>query len=178
MKIIDFFRKLKSFRWGIFFISFLIITLLSIESPTGISFFPLIVIFGAPVLFVIWILKVEYIKRIYIRKYILPLTFSILLSFFASAQIIKWQSNQTEETAIQMISSLERYHLANNKYPSSLDELQDGYIPVIPKTKMGWLNVDFDYDTYNDMKECMIGFKYIAVFRRVYTSEKKTWGYE
>lgn len=178
MKIIDFFKKLKSFQWGIFFISFLVITLLSIESPTGITFFPLIVIFGVPVLFVLWLLKVEFIRRIYIRKYIMPLIFSILLSFFSSTQIIKWQSNQTEETALQIISSLEKYHSANNKYPSSLDELQDRYIPVIPETKMGWLNVDFDYNTYNDTKDFMIGFKYIAVFRRVYTSEKITWGYE
>lgn len=178
MKFIDFFKKLKSFRWGIFFISFLIITLLSIESPTGISFFPLIVIFAVPVLFVLWLLKVEYIKTFYVRKYTLPLIFSILFSFFASTQIIKWQNSQTEETAVQIISSLERYYSTNNKYPASLDELLNGYIPVVPKTKMGWLNVDFDYNTYNDMKEFMIGFKYIAVFRRVYTSEKKNWGYE
>lgn len=178
MKTTNFFKRLRTFQWGIFFISFLIITLLSIESPTGITFFPLVVIFGVPVLFVLWMLKVEFIRRIYIRKYIMPLIFSILLSFFASTQIIKWQSNLTEETALQIISSLEKYHSANNKYPSSLEELQDGYIPVVPKTKMGWLNVDFDYNAYNDMKEFMIGFKYIAVFRRVYTSEKKSWAYE
>jgi hypothetical protein len=178
MKKNVFVNALKSFKWGFFAVSFIIITVLSIQSPVGITTFPLLVIFIVPVLFILWILKLEKIKNLHIRKYVIPLLFAILVSFFVSVQIIKWQSNLTEKEAVPVIDALNKFHTDYNKYPNMLVELKGSYINNIPMTKMGWLNEEYYYNTDSTANRFALGFKYIAMFSRVYDSEKREWDYE
>ena len=165
-------------KWFCSLLVFLILTLLSIQSPIGITYFPLIMIFTAPILFILWLLKTEKIKKVPVKGYVIPLMTAVLLSFFASVGIIKYQRAASIETSSLLLDALEKYHSQRNTYPANLEELNPQFISEIPKTKMGWFNTDFDYTTENNMRQFKLGFKYIAMLRSSYDSEKKIWGYE
>jgi hypothetical protein len=156
---------------------FIILTLLSIQSPIGITFFPLIMIFTVPIFFILWLLKVEKIMKIPVKGYAIPLMTAVLLSFFCSVGIIKYQRTATIECSAVLINALEKYRNDNSSYPADLNELKPQFISEIPKTKMGWFNTDFDYTADNNLKEFKLGFKYIAMLRCFYNSEKIGWVY-
>ncbi|MGA2669245.1 MAG: hypothetical protein ABSF32_10090 [Ignavibacteria bacterium] len=157
---------------------FIILTLLSLQSPIGITFFPLIMIFTAPILFILWLLKVEKIKKIPVKGYAIPLMTAVVLSFFCSVGIIKYQRTATIESSSILINALEKYRNEKSSYPANLDVLKPQFISEIPKTKMGWYRVNFDYKTENNMKVFKLGFKYIAMLRCFYDSEMNGWVYE
>jgi hypothetical protein len=158
-----------------FLLSFSILTILSIQSPIGITFFPLVLIFFTPLLFILWLVKLESIKNIPVRRYNVYLIIAIVLSFFASIGIIKYQKSATMDNAEPLIHALEKYNYDRNLYPQNLNELKTEYLTNIPRTKMGWLNVDFEYTPYNNMKEFRLSFKYLATLRCIYNSEMKNW---
>jgi hypothetical protein len=171
-------KEKRTSKWFYSILVFFILTLLCIQSPIGITYFPLIMIFTTPILFILWLLKVEKIKKIPVKGYAVPLMTAILLSFFASVGIIKYQRTATIERSTVLINALEKYRSDKSSYPTNLEELKPQFISEIPKTKMGWFSGYFDYTAENNMREYKLGFKYIAMLKCCYDSEKKSWEYE
>jgi amino acid transporter len=170
-------EKKLPFDWLFFIISFIVVTILSIQVPIGISIFPLFIIFGMPALTLYWLFfgrkKLNRNSRQY--KRLVTSIFVIIFSFIASIGIIRWQTVQSKQQGDKIVNALNNYRAIKNKYPASLEDMIPQFLINVPYSYMGYGNVKFNYKLKDDGSGYILFFPNAAVFDTYYDIPLKEW---
>jgi amino acid transporter len=170
-------KKRLPFDWLFFAILFIVLTLFSIQTPLGISVFPLFIIFGMPALTLYWLFlgrrKLDRNGRQY--KRLVTSIFVIISSFIATIGIIRWQTVQSKMQGDKIVNALNNYHSTKNNYPVSLEEMIPQFLINVPYTYIGYGNVKFNYKLKEDNSSYILFFPNAAVFHTYYDTQLKEW---
>ena len=170
-------KKKLPFDWLLFNISFIVLTLFSIQAPFGISVFPLFIIFGMPALTLYWLFigrrKLDRNGKQYRR--LVTSIFVIIISFIVSAGIIRWQTVKSKVEGDKIVNALNNFHAVNNKYPASINEMIPKFLIDEPYSYMGYGNVKFNYRLKDDNGGYILFFPNATVFDTYYDLQLKEW---
>jgi hypothetical protein len=84
---------------------------------------------------------------------------------------LQWKVS--DANAERVIKACEEFHLANGRFPKTLDELVPKYFPSVPPAKH-CLAGNFWY--FNSDGHCTLMWSRYGFYRRIYDFDDKTWG--
>jgi hypothetical protein len=157
-----------------------ILLILVVQSPVIGGRFSYLPVFLMPAVIAAAIMLIATFIYDMIKKTKLAVNFLLLLlvllgAFWLGLKIIDMQIYSTKNASETIIVALDKYYFDNDQYPGSLERLKPKYIDEVPKSKLGIIRTDFDYNTLNNNGDYRLSFAELFNTKWTFVKSRDSW---
>lgn len=159
---------------------FVLLLILVVQSPVIGGRFSYLPVFLMPAVIAAAIMLVVTFIYDMIKKTRLAVNFLLLLlvllgGFWLGLKIIDMQIDSTKNASETIIVALDKYYFDNSQYPVNLENLSPKYIDEVPKSKLGIIRTDFDYNTLNNNGDYRLSFAELFNTKWTFVKSRDSW---
>jgi len=159
---------------------FVLLLILVVQSPVIGGRFSYLPVFLMPAVIAAAIMLVATFIYDMIKKTRLAVNFLLLLlvllgGFWLGLKIIDMQIDSTKNASETIIVALDKYYFDNSQYPVNLENLSPKYIDEVPKSKLGIIRTDFDYNTLNNNGDYRLSFAELFNTKWTFVKSRDSW---
>ncbi len=159
---------------------FIVLLFVVVQSPVIGGRFSYLPVFLMPAVIAAAMMLVATFIYDVIKKTKLSVNFLLLLvvllgAFWLGLKIIDMQIDATKNASETVIVALDKYYADNNSYPEKLPELEPKYLDDVPKSKLGVIRTDFDYNTMSDKNDYRLSFSELFNTRWTFIKSRESW---